>query len=79
MSSSQFSEWQAYAAIEPFGEYREELRHGSLMHLLDRAHFKRDTPVMPVDFMHFVDKAEKREPTIEETIASLDRALGVKA
>jgi len=78
MSSSQWAEWLAYAAVEPFGQFRSELRHGKLMHLLDRAHFRRTMPATPHDFMHFVESPPVSEPTLEETIAVLDQALGVK-
>ena len=51
-----------YAGIEPFGEYRSELRHGQQMQLLDAAHFQRDTPVGPIHFMNFVDQTEAAAP-----------------
>lgn len=63
MTSAQWSEWKSYYEIEPFGEYRSELRHGQVMQLLDAAHFKHDGPPKKVSsFMNF-----KNEPEIEMT------------
>lgn len=65
----------AFSSIEPFGEQREELRHGKLMHLLDRVHFKRDKPLKVVDFMNFVDRPEEKPLSPEEEQARLDREV----
>jgi len=62
----------AYAAIEPFGEYRSELRHGQQMHLIDRAAFKRDTPLAVLDFMNFIEKPQEKQLTPEEAFAKID-------
>lgn len=74
MSSSQFLEWMAYAAIEPFGEFRNELRHGQQMALA--ANINRDAkktqPFKPVDFMNFI---EQPELTLEEEIERIDREV----
>lgn len=51
-----------YAEIEPFGEYQADVRHGQMMHLLDRAHFKRDAPLVPADFMNFRPPVEPEAP-----------------
>lgn len=75
MSSSQLTEWMAYASIEPFGEHRAEIRHGQQMHLLDRAHFKRDEPLMPIDFMNFVERPEEPKLTPQETAALIDKEI----
>lgn len=75
MSSSQLTEWMAYASIEPFGEHRAELRHGQQMHLLDRAHFKRDEPLSPVDFMNFVDRPEETKLTPQEMAQRIDQEI----
>lgn len=63
MSSSQFSEWMAYAAVEPFGEFREELRHGqhlSLVANINRDTEKRKEPFSACDFMNYVDLPEEK-------------------
>ena len=75
MTSSQFAEWMQYNSIEPFGEYRNELRHGQLMKLLDEAHFKRDIPVTVANFMNFQEKPEVIEIDLsdEQTQARIDR------
>lgn len=79
LTASQLEGWKTYASLEPFGEYRQELRHGQMMHLLDRAHFKRDEPVTPLDFMNFMGlhKEPERELTVDELEAYADEVLGI--
>jgi hypothetical protein len=59
-----------YAGVEPFGEYRNELRHGQQMQLLDAAHFTRDTPVGPIHFMNFMDAPEDSARTEDPEVLS---------
>ena len=54
MSSREFSEWQAYYAQEPFGEYRADLRMGILASLIANMFNdpkKRTKNYTPDDFM----------------------------
>ncbi|MGL4677803.1 MAG: phage tail assembly protein T, partial [Plesiomonas shigelloides] len=73
--------WMAYSSIEPFGEYRSELRNGNLMSLI--ANIKRDTakkrePCTPADFMNFLreEKEDTSQPTPEEIEAKLAQIFG---
>jgi hypothetical protein len=52
MSSRQFSEWMAYAAVEPFGEERDDYRlaHG-LAVIVNLFRGKNDQPVRLVDLL----------------------------
>lgn len=52
MSSRQFSEWMAYAAVEPFGEEREDYRlaHG-LAVIVNLFRGKNDQPVRLADLL----------------------------
>lgn len=68
MSSSQFAEWMAFASVEPFGEIRQELRHGqhlSLVANINRDAEKRKEPFSAADFMNYVDLPEERKPEAE--------------
>jgi hypothetical protein len=59
MTSSQFAEWMAYATLEPFGEYREELRHGQRMAFeAARGGLRK----RPIDFMNFTDPPAPPKP-----------------
>jgi len=76
MTSSQFAEWLTFSAIEPVGrEYRNELRHGQVMQLLDAANFKRDKPATVADFMNFQEKPEVKELDLsdEQVQAKIDK------
>lgn len=78
MSSSQFSEWLAYAAIEPFGEFRDELRHGQMMALhcnINRDSKTKPEPFHPVEFMNFSDAPDNQPATLEEEIDRIDREV----
>lgn len=49
----------AYAAVEPFGEYRSEVRHGQQMALtcnMNRDPRSKPEPYQALDFMNFIDK-----------------------
>jgi hypothetical protein len=76
LTSSELSEAMAYAAVEPYGEYREELRHGSLLAFTANIKgVKRNLDAKPdpdawkaIDFMNFTDRADESEyePTQED-------------
>jgi hypothetical protein len=77
MSSSIFQEWQLYDRIEPFGEFRAELRHGAQMAMT--ANLNRDSKVRPepfksIDFMHFVD----RPPEVKIVLSDADVEMELK-
>ena len=81
LTSSQLAGWMAYAAIEPFGEYRHELRHGQQMALqanINRDSKRKHEPYCAADFMNFLaeDKPAEVEPTPEELEEKLARLLG---
>lgn len=81
MTSSQFSEWLAFSAIEPIGrENRNELRHGQLMQVVDKiwlttANLKRNHDMLPIDFMNYQEKPEAKTIDLsdEQTQAQIDK------
>lgn len=76
MPASVFQEWQMYDRIEPFGEFRSELRHGQTMALtanLNRDPKSKPEPFNAMDFMNFIEKPEEKELTPEECFAKIDR------
>ena len=55
----------AYSSIEPFGEIREEIRHGQKMAQvanINRNPKKRRDPFKPVEFMNFIEEPDKKDP-----------------
>lgn len=63
MSWSQFREWMAYAKIEPFGEYRDDLRSGvvaSIVANVNRDSKKHPEPFSPSDFVLQFGDAQDR-------------------
>ncbi|QXE85969.1 hypothetical protein KP003_16640 [Geomonas nitrogeniifigens] len=74
MTSSEVGEMLAYDSIDPCGEYREELRHGQMMHLFHLANFKNDGDLLPVDFMNFTKQPEPEETEVER-LARIDKEV----
>lgn len=69
LSARQLREWMDYYQLEPFGEWREELRHGQRQALLaniNRDPEKRKEPFDEHDFMNFVPHEQERQLTPEE-------------
>lgn len=80
LTASQLNDWFAYEQIEPFGEFRSELRHGQMMALhanLNRDSKNKPEPFTALDFMNFVEREPEREYTIEELEAYAAKIFGV--
>lgn len=74
LTASELSQWMAYAAVEPFGEFRDELRHGQLMALhanVNRDPQARREPFRADEFMNFYDRQE--QPAVETPQQSAER------
>lgn len=76
MTASQLNELIAYHDIEPFGEMRNELRHGQQMAMV--ANINRDSKLKPEpfkakDFMNFVQSEPEKIYTVEELEAYADK------
>ncbi len=55
MTSEEWTEWQAFDAVEPIGAWRDDYNAGMMMALLANVNRKRgSTPFKPLDFMPFV-------------------------
>jgi len=64
VSSEEFAEWQVYYTLEPWGEWRADLRAGIIAAASVSPYTKRR--ITPKDFMpKFERKANKRQ-TVEE-------------
>jgi hypothetical protein len=82
LTARQLNDWYNYNEIEPFGEYRNELRHGQQMALfanVNRNTKKKPEPFIARDFMNFVEIKEEpeKELTTEELEAYAERIFGV--
>jgi len=68
LSSREVTAWQAYYQVEPFGEYKADLRMAMLLSLLAniyRDDKKHPQPFTVEDFMPACWKEERREEGIE--------------
>jgi hypothetical protein len=79
LSAKQINEWYAYMNVEPFGEFRSELRHGQQMAM--NANINRDSKTKPepfnsLDFMNFVERPPEKVLTLEEIEAHFDKMFG---
>jgi hypothetical protein len=60
----EFTEWQAYYQLEPFGEQITDLRHGvavSVLANVNRNHEAKPEPFTPSDFIHWGDLHQEEE------------------
>jgi hypothetical protein len=76
MSSKEFSEWMAYAQLEPFGEERADLRMAILASLIANANRDPKKKSSPYEVSDFMPKFEKEEPiSKEDAIATIDAMM----
>ena len=77
LTASQWEEWRAFAQIRPFGEQREELRHGQRMAQYANYHPYKDQkePARAIDYMNYTERPEEKPVilTEEETQALIDK------
>ncbi len=69
MTASQIAEWMAYDNLEPFGEYRSELRHGQSMAMtanMNRDSKERPEPYGAMDFMNYIERPAEKKLSLEE-------------
>jgi hypothetical protein len=80
VSSRELTEWEAYAALEPFGEERGDLRAGvvaSVIANVNRDPKKRREPFEPKDFMPRFGETERAKPepkrqTVTQQLAKVE-------
>lgn len=76
LSSEELTEWAAFYQIEPFGEYREDLRAGIVASTLANIHAKKGHSFKPKDFMPVFQDAQAPKPAISgEQVVSFFRGL----
>jgi len=72
MSAKTFIAWQQYAAIEPFGEERADLRMGILASTVVNVAMgvtgSKGKLSSPADFMPFTDRPQPKERTAEDML-----------
>ena len=79
MDSAELTEWMAYDQVEPFGEWRADLRAGIVASTIANALRGRGSrPFRPEDFIPQFAPGSTREMSVEETIATFAAAFGVK-
>lgn len=78
MTAAEWNEVQTYNLIEPFGEYREELRHGQKMAQYANYHPSKDQTeaFKPIDFMNFTEAPKEKILTPEEIEQALTGIFG---
>ena len=65
--------------IEPFGQFRDELRNGAMMALhcnMNRDPKQRPEPFTAMDFMNFVERPPEKVLSLEEIEAHFDKMFG---
>jgi hypothetical protein len=78
IGSDELTEWMAFYPLEPFGDFRADLRSAIVASTLANAHrSKEGRPFTPEDFMPFVDRQHKADspktPAIDESRLNIVR------
>lgn len=78
LSSSELTEWIAYASIEPFGDMRADFRAGVIASTLANVNRdpKRGKPTKPIDFMPFAENVEPEEQDEAAAIKAMFYKMG---
>lgn len=71
IDSREFSEWQAFEIIEPFGPWRADAQAGIIASVVANTHRTRGKAFTPGDFMMKFDGEKKKPMTAEQQIAML--------
>lgn len=75
MDSAEFTEWMAYDRIDPFGEFRADLRMGIALSSYHNSQ-SSDNHLVPRDFMPFLDEPEEPDgQSIEAQLAVMERLM----
>lgn len=75
MSSSEFTEWMAFAELEPFGEWRADLRAGIIASTIANVNRSADSEALtPKDFMPF--ERTEEEPEVDARAEALEQIKG---
>lgn len=68
MSPVDYALWSAYMDVAPFGEAREDARHGIRSALFVTANSPKGTQVSPGDFIPKFKKSERPPMTVQEQL-----------
>lgn len=74
MSSREVSEWEAYEAIEPFGERRADYRAASICQVIALANGAKDVKLE--DFL--LTRADEQQGNREPDLLAFARMMGAK-
>lgn len=69
-SPSEFLEWKGYYLLEPWGEWRADLRSGIVACVVANAHARKGNSYRPSDFMPKFGLEERRGQTEDEQRAA---------
>lgn len=79
MSSHEFTEWMAFAQLEPFGEERADFRAALIAMIVANANRdpkRKQAPYTIDDFMLFREKDDRPQRTQAETAELVAQMLG---
>ena len=71
LDAHEFAEWMAYAAIEPFGPLREDLRAGEIAAAAANFTGRVKNPLKPEDFFGSLKPATVGRPTAGQLMDKL--------
>jgi hypothetical protein len=72
LTSRQFAEWQAFYAVDPFGDQRADLRSGIVAcTIANRMRGKNENPSQPSDYMPFRNEPEQTPEEMQRTLQTI--------
>lgn len=76
MSSREFTEWQKFAEVEPFGEERADLRAAIIASTIANVHRGKGRALKAKDFMPKFEREEKSWQHQLQIVEALNTAFG---
>lgn len=62
LTAEELLEWESLYALDPWGDYRADLRNGLLCSLTDACHRAKGKPGTPISYMPIVEALTKVKP-----------------
>lgn len=76
LTAKELLEWEILYGIDPWGEYRADLRNGLLCSLTDACHRSKGSPGKPLEYMPIVQQLTERPQQTEESMkATIETAF----
>lgn len=77
LTAEELLEWETLYAIDPWGEYRADLRNGLLCSLTDACHRAKGKPAPPLEYMPIVERLTEKPQQSQEQMKAIIMGSGM--